>query len=242
MLYKALEKSITIHIKNITDYYDTQLATKDEQIQSLTSKFEDLQSENSQLKNKLIDMEYQLDETAQYQRRESIVFSGPAIPAEAEDENSSEIIAETVRKLLNVNFSAEDISVAHRLGKKRNGVSRPIIAKLISRTKKYKIVQARIAYSQLPNTNRPSLYVNESLTPTRRTLFYKVRQLRKSHSSLFKQLYTQDGKIVIKLNATENRKYFITNEKELQDFLATSPILQDSYATLNVANHTHRPT
>ena len=191
--------------------------------------------DNKALHDKVARLEYDLDETAQYQRRDTLIFSGNLIPNEVEEDNSTQVIVNTVASHLKIPFSAADISVAHRLGKARTDSpvsSRPIIVKLISRSKKAQIVRARIALPK-PDTNQgPTLHVNESLTPTRRNLFYKLRQLRKRHPDLFKQLYTQDGKIMVKLKATENRKYMITCEDHLQKFLDVSPVLKDAYAAL----------
>ena len=122
--------------------------------------------------------------------------------------------------------------MSHRLGKKSDNFSRPIIIKLISRSKKSQIVRARINQSKSTNKDGPTLHVNESLTPTRQTLFYKLRQIRKKHTDLFKQLYTQDGKIFIKLTATNDKKYSITTEQHLLKFLENFPILQDTYSQL----------
>ena len=66
----------------------------------------------------------------------------------------------------------------------------------------------------------------------RRTLYYRMRQLRKNNKTLFKQLYTQDGKITAKLLATNDRKHVITNMDELQEFLKVSPVLKDTYDRL----------
>ena len=231
LLYKALEKSISSHISKITEHYDTQLALKDSQIQTLSEKVSNLESNHTTLLDKIKILQNELDDAAQYQRRDTLIFSGNIIPSETTDENSTEIVVETIKSHLKVPISINDISIAHRLGKNRNGFSRPIIVKLISRTKKSQIVQARISQPK-PNNNGPTLYVNESLTPIRRTLLYKLRQLRKSHSGLFKALHTHDGKIIVKLSATNDRKYVITTEQHLLDFLKISPVLQDAYQQL----------
>ena len=235
LLYKALEKSISIQIKNITDHYDAQLNLKEREICSLSEKVDKLETDNKALLDRVSSLEHDLDETAQYQRRDTLIFSGNILPEEVAEEDTTQIIVNTVASHLKIPFSVADISVAHRLGKARTDSpvsSRPIIVKLISRSKKAQIVRARIALPKPTNTSGPVLHVNESLTPTRRTLFYKLRQLRKKHPGLFKQLYTQDGKIMVKLTATESRKYMITSEIHLQNFLEVSPILKDTYNAL----------
>ena len=232
ILYKALEKSITSHIKNLTDHYDALFADKEAQIQCLSTKIDKLEEVNANLSEKLTKLEYELDETAQYERRDTLILSGDAIPVEQGQEDPTQVIVDSLKSHLKIQLTQHDISVAHRLGKKKDGMSRPIIVKFISRSKKSQIVSARIARSKQVGVDAPVIHVNESLTPTRRNIFYQIRQLRKKHTSLFKTIYTQDGKIIVKLTATEDRKYTICNQKQLSDFLDVSPLLKDTYNSL----------
>ena len=231
LLYKALDKSIQSHIKSIADHYDTLIAKKEQEIELLTNKIDDLHIANTKLQDRLTKLEYEHDETAQYERRDTLIFSGNVLPNEHEEENTTEVIVNTLNSHLKVPITQNDISIAHRLGRTRSDFSRPIIVKLISRSKRSQIVRARIALPKPSAQNSPVLHINESLTPIRRNLFYKARQLKKKHANLIKTLYTQDGKIVVKLTATNDRKYTISNEKEMLDFLEVSPILKDTYNT-----------
>ena len=216
----------------MTEYYDTLLANKEKQIEDLTNKVDSLQDTNTKLSERLTKLENDHDETAQYERRDTLIFSGNVLPVELAEEDTTDIIVNTLKSHLKVPITQNDISIAHRLGRTRSGFSRPIIVKLISRSKKSQIVRARIALPKSTVQNSPVLHINESLTPIRRNLFYKARQLKKKHANLFKTLYTQDGRIVINLNATEDRKYFISTEKEMLEFLDVSPVLKDTYDTL----------
>ena len=76
-------------------------------------------------------------------------------------------------------------------------------------------------------TVKPNLYINESLTPKRRFLFKKVWDIRKRHRDLFQQCYTQDGKIYVKLRAS-NHKHVITTDSDLVDFLDKYPVFKDA--------------
>ena len=238
ILYKAIEKSITTHVKNITDHYDAQIAIKDEQISNLAKKVDSLETTNSQLLDRVKRLEFDLDETAQYERRDTLILSGSMIPAEQTGEDPSQMVVDIIKDHLKVPFNIKDINVAHRLGRmrKESSFSRPIIVKLLSRSKKSQIVHARISQSKSNESsnagNTPVLHINESLTPVRRTLFYKARQLRKKHPDLFKQLYTKDGKIMIKLTATGDRKYSIATQDDFSEFLKVSPVLEDTYNSL----------
>ena len=115
---------------------------------------------------------------------------------------------------------------------KFKAIDRSMIVKLMSRLKKSQIVRARFSLPKPTSNSDPSIYINESLTPFRRTLYYQLRQLRKKHKTAFKQLYTQDRKITIKLAATDDHEYFITNLSDLDEFLKVSPALEDTYREL----------
>lgn len=71
----------------------------------------------------------------------------------------------SLRVKLHLNITYDDVNVALRLGaKKKQNIIRPIIVKLHSRQKKSEIINACIQV-------KPNIYVNESLTPKRTSLF-----------------------------------------------------------------------
>ena len=127
VLYKAIDKSLSIHIKNITDHYDEQLAIKDTQISELSSRVTSLEVDNKELHSKLTSLQDGLDAIDQYERRDSLIFSGSILPPEANLENSAQVIANTIREHLKVTITPDDINVAHRLGRSQENRSRPII-------------------------------------------------------------------------------------------------------------------
>ena len=59
-------------------------------------------------------------------------------------------------------------------------------------------------------------------------MFQKLRSLKNDHPTLVQQLYTNDGKIWVKVQASE-RKELITNPYNLKLFLEKYPILKDTY-------------
>ena len=81
-------------------------------------------------------LEHHLDSIDQYERRDSIILSGNVMPSEIEGENPVQVVVDTIKSHLNVPISSDDINVAHRLGRARQGQSRPMIVKLMSRNKK----------------------------------------------------------------------------------------------------------
>ena len=184
-------------------------------------KIEQLQSHVSQLENRITELENQVDEVNQYERRDTIIVSGPDLPKEEQNENSVDVVVRSIREKLHININNSDINVAHRLGaKKSQNDTRPIIVKLQSRQTKYTIMNACV-------TVKPNLYINESLTTKRRSLFKIVWDIRKQHREKFQQCYTNDGKIVVKLKHSQ-RKHIITNDAGLANFLDNYPVLKEA--------------
>lgn len=184
-------------------------------------KIRDLESRVNELENKTIDLENQIDDCNQYERRDTLIISGPSLPNETPNENTSEVVVNMVKQTLKINIDHTDINIAHRLGNKLGKNSnKPIIVKLHSRQKKEDIVSACI-------TLKPDLYINESLTPKRLALLKTIRGIRRVHLDLFQQCYTKDGRIYIKLRCS-NQKHVVTNEQSLCNFLDKFPVLRES--------------
>lgn len=189
---------------------------KDEHIDQLKTTIVTLENRVSQLEN-------QIDDVSQYERRDTLIISGPSLPQETSNESAAEVVVNTIRETLKVNISSNDINVAHRLGSKlKQNQKKPMIVKLQSRLKKDEIMSACI-------TMRPNLYVNESLTPKRLALFKTIWNIRKLHKEQFQQCYTRDGKIHVKLKCS-NLKHIITSDESLRTFLDKFPALGDNAA------------
>ena len=82
-------------------------------------------------------------------------------------------------------------------------------------------------------TVKPKLYINESLTPNRRSLFKIIWEIRKQHRDLFQQCYTQEEKIYVKVS---NQRHIITTDETLNEFLDKYPILKQT-STQCTRNH-----
>ena len=177
-----------------------------------------LQSKVESLESKITKLEEQIDDVEQYERRDTLILSGPVLPSEHSMENAADLVVKAIKDNLRVNITHSDINIAHRLGPKKQNKDRPLIVKLQNRTKKSEIMDACV-------TMKPNLYINESLTPKRRSLFTTIWAIRKTHRDLFQQCYTRDGKIVVKLKSSTT-KYTITTEASLYSFLEKHPVLK----------------
>jgi hypothetical protein len=130
-----------------------------------------------------------VNDLEQHTRKSSIRIFG------MNDGNKDETITETscvVTKLLNeklgMQVEAEDIDIAHRLGRYQPGKPRPIIAKFMTRRHKIETIQKRRA---LKGTR---IVIREDLTPFNQSLLKEVNDLGSVHSA-----WSHDGKIFAKL-------------------------------------------
>ena len=214
-LVKVIVKLVSLELHSELHQLKDNLKAKD-------SLIEKLNDEVSGLKDRVSGLEAQIDDVDQYERRDTVIISGPALPPETTMENCANVAITTFKEQLKVNIRPEDISVAHRLGKKAPQRStRPIIVKLVNRSIKQDLVNARI---QL----RPNIYINESLTPKRTALLKKILNVRRIHKQKFQQCYTHDGKIIVKLR-NSTIKHTITDERSLASFLDKYPDMERTY-------------
>ena len=126
-LVKIITVIVTSKFKSEMDGLKSELATKDKKIS-------ELQQEITGLKVKIEDLENTVDGVDQYERRDTIIFSGPLLPEESQQENATTLITGIVKDHLKINIREEDINVAHRLGPKSSQRKRPLIVKLHNRT------------------------------------------------------------------------------------------------------------
>ena len=134
-----------------------------------------------------------------------MIFEG--VP-QFQNENVTEIILSLASKL-DVNLTANDISIAHRLPVKRprlnsesNVTNRRhpgIIVRFISRPKRNEMYSNRMKakhISDFPVQSMNKLYVNENLTQRRKRLFWLAKQKAKELN--YKFIWTSNGQIFIR--------------------------------------------
>ena len=193
-------------------------ALLEEKVEAINS----LQQKVRSLEDQLGKLHDNIDDNDAYERRDCLVLAGPVLPEVSTGEICSNHVVSLVSQKLQINIDPRDISVAHRLGPKRTSQGpdkRPIIAKLCRRDLKREVLQAA------RSRRATGFYVNESLTPARRTIFNALRKMRKSHPGIVKGVSTQDGKVFaftkpINPMATDARdqKHWIKNQSCLVQF------------------------
>ena len=196
----------------LTSLFNDILKVKDNKVTELKKQVNALESKVEKLENNL-------DETSQYERRDTIIVSGPSIPISSSGENCKTIVRDLLREKLSMNINAEDISTAHRIGKQqRNGTEdrRNIILKLCRRDLVHEI------YANC-RTMKPNFYVNDSLTPLRSKICYVLRQVKKKFPLIVKGCRSFNGvpRVFIHNKGPSTRQRSATNSNDLGINIAT---------------------
>ena len=134
--------------------------------QEQDKKIEVLSSEVSQLKKHVSKLEEKLEDQEAYERRDTVVLSGNAVPVHSVGENCANIAKEVIQKEFQLVVSSNDISVSHRLGLKPTN-QRPDRRNLIIKFCRRDVKRDVLAASRRMKSS--NLYANESLTPPGRT-------------------------------------------------------------------------
>ena len=203
-------------------HFESILAKKEEEIQLLKTKTHDLEK-------RVLKLENSLDDEDAYIRRDTLIFSGTSVPEATNGEICKNIVKRIIEEKLKLKLSDADISVAHRLGKKPTSQApdrRQITAKFCRRDIKRDILFAKKNISNRSESS--SLFINESLTPRRRSIFYSLRQMKKAHPTIISGCSTIEGKVCVytrnpsdNLNSSEHhrtKKHVINTQESLHQF------------------------
>ena len=181
-----------------------------------------MKEEIATLRKKVLDLEEKIDDNEAYERRDTVIFSGTDIPTAQEAEDTVKVITTLVKDKIGVVMKKDDISVAHRLGPKRNtqGIDkRSIVVKLCSRDTKLDLMKACKAVKP------KNIYINESLTRPRAFALYGLRKAKKKFPSKVAGYGSYEGRLyawVKPPNPTDprarNGKMLINTCDQFKDF------------------------
>ena len=181
LIVMILEQKMDAIVTKLTD----EIGKRDERI-------DQLEQEVNRLKVNMRRMEDSLDEADAYERRDTLILSGKDIPPAVVGEVPSEVACDIVKHRLKINIKSTDLSTAHRLGPKpktQGPDRRNIIIKLCRRELKHDLITACKKYKP------PNIFINESLTPTRNSIFFTLRQAKKKYPNKIAACSTHDGKV-----------------------------------------------
>ena len=213
---------------------ETFMVSVTKQLQEKDEKIEKLEQEIVNMKKDTVTLEDRVEDAEAYERRDTIVVSGSAVPAAIDGENPANIVCNLVKDKIGTVIKASDISVAHRLGKKsitQAPDKRNIIVKLCRREIKHDTLKA--CRTVQPN----NLYVNESLTPTRNTAMFGLRQARRKFPDKVAGVGSQDGKVYVLLKPpnpqapqARNTRIYVNTKRRFSDLC--SDVFKCHHSTL----------
>ena len=194
---------------------------KEEFSQAMTAKNEEidvLKNHVKTLQKTVGKLEESLDDQDAYERRDTVIISGNNLPEVHTGEIPNNVVQKVIKDNLKIEITPNEISTAHRLGKKpptQAPDKRPFIVKLCRRDTKRTIMQA----ARAQNSSSP-IYINESLTPKRRTILYALRQMKKAHPTLVTGCSSTDGKIYAytPTGETRNARHLVNTHEALVFF------------------------
>ena len=171
----------------------------------------------TKLQTRVMELEEQIDAAEAYERRDTVVLSGPTVPPAQVGENCINIVQELLKTQIRLNINANDISTAHRMGNKRKKQgpdNRNMIIKLCRRSLKNEIFSACKQY-------KPPFYINEDLIPTRNKVLYLLRSAKKIYPNKIVSCRSFDGKIQAFLarDGMKPQKIIINSLERLDSFL-----------------------
>ena len=158
-------------------------------VSNLEVRVQALEEENGILKKKVEKLSERLEDSDQYELRDTVIISGSSVPAPQANENCSDIVKNLLQTHLNLILPANEISTAHRLGTRNTNSSRQtIIVKFSRRSWKNDTLQAA------RRMKASNFFVNEFLTPTQKTISYVLRKAKREFPNLISGSTTINGK------------------------------------------------
>lgn len=185
-LQASLEEKRQAALQTLSSDIKIGLSDRDELLTAANSDIKHLKDDVRTLKNAL-------DEQDAYIRRESLLFSGSALPEYNDAENCADIAREIIRT--NLKLPIEPIiSTAHRMGPPpAPGSNKPdkrdIVVRFSQRDTKYQVLKAT------RQKKIPGLYASESLTKTRKTILLTLRRMAKDDETPVNGTMTHNGRV-----------------------------------------------
>lgn len=217
------------HIEALSADLISKLNEKDARIRKLEQDVTDLRRD-------VVRLEERIDDGDAYERRDTVVLSGDALPPVTSGEICSNLARELFQSKLSVAIASSDISVAHRIGGRpvtQGPDRRSIVVKLCRRDLKRDLLQA--SRSKKPT----NFYVNESLTPRRNAFLQTLRIARRKFPDKISGTGSIDGKVFVWIKppdqVSRDSRLLINSFTRLDDFCTKT--LNISIASLGVTTN-----
>ena len=161
------------------------------------------------VRDDLIIVTDQVDELAQYSRRNTLRVTNNW--EEQPGESTDALVMTMAKNLLDLTLTEQDIGRSHRVGRKPlDGSSRSIVSGFTSYRARQKLFKVRGQLRKAGPTAK-GIYINEHLTPKRARLAKDARALKAAN--VIVDTWSHDGKIFVKDKG--DKIIVVSNEREL---------------------------
>ena len=215
----AITAKFDVRIAALQQEFNMMKADLIDEIKKRDATIDQLKLELNTVKTRTLKLEEKLEDAEAYERRDTLVFSGNGVPEYSRGEITSNIVRHLLAEKLKLQTSASDISTAHRVSKpplNQSADKRNIIVKLCRRDLKTDIFNAC-------HQIKPDIYVNESLSPLRSTIYYVLRQLKERVANSVTGCTSQNRRVYVFLKsqvdnlANRSIKTLVNSEIKLRD-------------------------
>jgi len=200
-------------VSAIVDYFEDLLEKKEAEITKLKSLC-------NQLDERVMRLEEQIDDGLARESKDVLIISGN-VPQATEDEDCKEVILELLSRKLQHRTKPNDILYARRIGTvpDRNSDVRSILFKLANFSDKSAVLKAC-------RKCKPDIFINESLTPTRRRIMFVLRNVKKKFPGKISSCRSFGGNVTVFIKSEDapnvkgrDVKVILNTKARLEEFL-----------------------
>lgn len=200
-MFQQMKDEFLKSVSHRIDILEGKLFEKEEEndrlrnaIAGLNKEIDSQKSENlkllEQLERNSVAADERINDLEQYGRRNNIRINGIPEAGEESPEKTSKVVIETLNRYIeNLDLKREEIDIAHRLGKKKEGRHRQIILKFQSRMKRDTVLNNRKVFKG------SDIFVNEDLTRINQQVLACVR---KKMTDEVERAWTRNGRVFYK--------------------------------------------
>ena len=188
-----IQNAVSVALKEFSD----QLMSVKKDTERLEENLISVQKDMREMKTSVELLTEKIDELEQEKRASSVVFLNEW--TESKPESTVSLVKKYIKEALNVDLCDNDISRCFRMGRepKRSTKPRPILVQFASTSIKTEVLMARRHIRKFQSANYPRpVFINEDLTPRRRSTFARCRKMKKD--GYIADCWTLNGRIYIK--------------------------------------------
>ena len=214
-IIKLLSEQFSSQLKENTDKILKKIDEKHKLIANLQTEVNALNTKVLSLEDSLIIQNYEIDNLKYASNKDFLILSGPGILRS--NQPPKKVICTTIRQKIGLTVAEDSIDEASAITPKPKPGADEETDSTSKTLYKFK-VPTNIKTEVLKElaTKHPNIYVNEALSPLKRALLARARQIKKALPSKIKSTYFKNG--VLKINEkNENPAISIRNEVEFNN-------------------------